>query len=97
MSNTKKYIVVMTGCLGYKLGEQIELTETKAKALVGKVRPIEDHEKEIEANKAVGDMRKDLDDAGARNKELEKEIKRLTKEVQTLTKENGQLKAGKGK
>ena len=42
-------------------------------------------------------MRKDLDDAGTRNKELEKEIKRMAAQVQQLTKELDQFKAGKGK
>ena len=97
MSDSKKYIVVMPGCLAYKVGEQVALTDQKAKSLVGKVRPIADHEKEIEASKAVTDMRKDLDDAGTRNKELEKEIKRMAAQVQQLTKELDQFKAGKGK
>ena len=37
-NKTEKYIVVKTHTLGHKVGDVIELTETKAKSLVGKVR-----------------------------------------------------------
>lgn len=39
MTETKRYVVTMPGCCHYAVGDVVDLSDEKARAFVGKVKP----------------------------------------------------------
>lgn len=76
---TRKFVVVKKHTLDYKIGETVELTAREAKALIGKVRPLAD----VERDAKTGDEVKSLAEAnaalGKENAELKAKLAELEK------------------
>ena len=83
-NKTEKYIVVKSHTLGHKIGDVIELNETKAKSLIGKVRL----QSEGVENVTTSGASKKLKDQNAllvkRVEELEEEAEESTNTIQSL-------------
>lgn len=86
----KTYVVVKSGVIVKKGGEalelhkRIELTDTKAKHLVNKVRLLKDYELESESDKA---LKLDLDKSKKSNNKLVEDNKALNQQIEKLMEE----------
>lgn len=76
---TRKYVVIMTNTLNYKVGQVVSLSAAKAKALVGKVRPQREVELENEVMKISAEVT-------AENDALRIEVVALKEELAELKK-----------
>lgn len=83
MAKTQTYIVIKKHCLGHEMGAEIQLSEAKAEALVGKVRLKDEVEGENKLAQAAGK-------AQERINELEKEVGDLKNDVTRLNSELAQ-------
>lgn len=84
----KKYVVEKRHTLGHSVGAVIELTDSKAKSLIGKVRLQSDVMNESKAAESVGKLEAD-------NAKLKSDLEKLKGEVKNLKAENTQLKKAK--
>lgn len=85
MAKTSIYIVTKKHCLGHEVGAEINLTEQKAAALIGKIRLKDEVEDENELAQAAGKAQEKIN-------ELEKEVADLKNENTRLTSELSQAK-----
>jgi len=81
MAKTEKYIVEKKHCLGHKIGAEIDLTEGKAKALVGKVRLKDEVEGENKLAEAAGKAQERVNELESEVADLKNNVTRLTSEL----------------
>jgi len=80
-AKTEKYIVIKKHCLGHKIGAEIDLTEGKAKALVGKVRKKDEVEGENKLAEAAGKSQERVNELESEVADLKNNVTRLTSEL----------------
>lgn len=84
MAKTKKYVVIKKHCLGHEIGAEINLTEGRALALVGKIRLKDEVEDENKLAEAAGKAQETIN-------ELEKEVGDLKNDITRLNSELSQV------
>ncbi len=80
-AKSEKYIVTNKHCLGHKIGAEIDLTEDKARALVGKVRLKDEVEGENKLAEAAGKAQERVNQLEAEVADLKNDVTRLTSEL----------------
>lgn len=83
-AKTEKFVVVKAHTLGHKIGDVIDLTEAKAKALIGKVRLQSEGVENVTTSAASKKLKDENAEMAKRIEELELEAEESADTIKSL-------------